>query len=183
MPGARRSTTTQARPCAAPASLASQLVEEACNRGNLTILDELLPPAGGADDATPLGRLREYLAAFRIAVPDARWTIIEQIATPEALVLRLQVQGTFSGPLLGLAPPGRPATLTGVAIGHLAAGRLVALWLQADLLDLLQQLEVLPPLALTQALTMARVLHAGTLLAAAPGREPSRAPPRPKTRR
>lgn len=183
MPRARRTETTRGRRRAAPAALLCRLIEEACNQGDLTILDALLPPAGGADDVTPLGRLREYLAAFRTAVPDARWTIIEQIAGPEAVMLRLQVQGTFSGPLLGLAPPGRPASLTGVVISRFSAGRLVALWLQADLLDLLQQLEVLPPLALTQALTMARVLHAGTLLAAAPGREPSRAPPRPKTRR
>ena len=71
------------------------------------------------------------------------------------------LQGTFSGRLLGLAPPGRPATLTGVAISRFAEGRLVALWLQADLLGLLVQLGVLPPLDLAQAVAMARVLRTG----------------------
>ena len=84
------------------------------------------------------------------------------------MVTRLAVQGTFSGRLLGLAPPGRPATLTGVAISRFAEGRLVDLWLQADLLGLLVQLGVLPPLGLAQALAMARVQRAGTLLAGAP---------------
>ncbi len=145
------------------------LVEEACNKGNLTVLDEVLgptrePPAAAGDPA----RVRPLLAAFRAAVPDAHWTIVEQIAQGDRVVTRLEVQGTFSGPLVGLVPPGRPATLSGVAISRFARGRLVELWLQADLLDFLQQLGVLPPLSLTQAVTMARVLRAGALLAGGP---------------
>jgi hypothetical protein len=97
-------------------------------------------------------------------VPDARWTIVEEIARGNTVVVRLAVQGTFSGPLLGLAPPGRPAILTGVAIGHFAGGRLVDLWLQADLLGLLQQLGVMPPLDLSQAVAVAQVHRAGALL-------------------
>jgi hypothetical protein len=89
------------------------------------------------------------------------------------VVTRLVVQGTFAGALLGLAPPGRPATLTGVAISRFARGLLVDLWLQADLLGLLQQLAVLPPLELAQAVAMAQVARAGALLADQPT---SRAP-------
>ena len=147
-----------------------RLVDEACNRGNLAVLDAALPPPGPTDPAdgwagTPL---RDYLAAFRDAVPDARWTIVEQIVQGTTVVTRLSVQGTFSGPLVGLVPPGRPATVTGVAISRFARGRLVDLWLQADLLGLLVQLGVLPPLGLAQALAMARVQRAGVLLAGTP---------------
>src|SRR5207248_7094960 len=118
--------------------------------------------------------LRAYLDAFRAAVPDARWTIVQQIAQCETVVTRLVVQGTFCGPLLGLAPPGRPATLSGVAISRFARGRLVELWLQADLLGLLEQLELLPPLDLARAVAMAQVGRAGALLA---GERAPRAPP------
>jgi predicted ester cyclase len=110
-----------------------------------------------------LERLREQVAAFRTAVPDACWTIVAQVAEGETVVTRLSVRGTFSGPLLRLAPPGRLATLTGVVIVNFAAGRVVDLWLQADLLGLLQQLGVMPPLDLTQAVIVAQVLYAGTL--------------------
>ena len=144
-----------------------RLVEEACNGGNLAALDAALPPPSPTDPAAADGRagspLRDYLAAFRAAVPDARWTIVDQISQGSTVVTRLVVQGTFSGPLLGLAPPGRPATLTGVAIGRFTDGYLAELWLQADLLGLLVQLGVLPPLGLAQALTMARVQRAGAL--------------------
>jgi hypothetical protein len=101
-------------------------------------------------------------------VPDACWTIVEQIAEGETVVTRLSVHGTFSGALLRLAPPGRPATVTGVAISRFAEGRLVGLSLQADLLGLLIQLGVLPPLDLARTVVMAQVQRAGALLANEP---------------
>jgi hypothetical protein len=155
------------------------VVEEACNNGDLGVLDAVLaPPAEGAAAPGPgvasAPPLRPLLAAFRAAVPDARWTIVQQIAQGDTVVTRLVVQGTFSGPLLGLAPPGRSATLTGVAISRFVGGRLVELWLQADLLGLLEQLELLPPLDLARALAMAQVGRVGALLAGTPA---PRAPP------
>ncbi len=148
---ARRDTTLAIR--------VRRVVEQVCNNGDLAVLDDVLPmPSSGP--SVPAA-LREALAAFRAAVPDARWTIVEQISQGGRVVTRLEVQGTFSGPLLGLAAPGRPATLTGVAISRFAGGRLAELWLHADLLGLLVQLEVLPPLGLAEALTMARVARAG----------------------
>lgn len=174
--GRQASPATRPHKGETPAALIRRVVEEACNNGRLAILDAALPPrppAGTADemDRPAWVRLPKLLAAFREAVPDARWTIAEQITEGDTVMTRLAVVGTFSGSLLGLAPPGRPATLTGVAIGRFAEGRLIDLWLQADLLGLLEQLRVLPPLGLTQAAAMARVQHAGALLAG------SRAPP------
>ena len=110
-------------------------------------------------------------------MPDARWTIVAQVSEGETVVTRIRVAGSFSGPLLGLAPPGRPATLTGVAICRFASGRLEDLWLQADLLGLLEQLDVLPPLGLTQAAAAARVRRAGALLAGEAQPAPHRTPP------
>jgi len=188
MPTTRHPTAAQReRRAAASAALVRRVVEEACNRGDLAVLDELpaAPPyfgpldqRGQRPEAAPGApapvRLRELLAAFRAAVPDARWAILEQVAAGEAVVTRLAVRGSFSGPLLRLAPPGRPATLTGVAICRFEGNCLVELWLQADLLDLLQQLGVMPPLDLAQAVAMAQVQRVGALLAGAPAsREPA----------
>ncbi len=147
-----------------------RLVEEACNNGNLAVIDEAIGPAPSLDEQTPAEapapqRLRQLLAAFRAAVPDARWTVEEQITEGDTVATRLSISGTFHGGLLGLAPPGRPATVTGVVISHFADGRIVDLWLQADLLGLLQQLGVMPALELTQAVAMAQVVRAGTLIA------------------
>ena len=186
MSGTRHLTPAQReRRAIAAAALVRRVVEEVCNHGNLALLGELLAPPACAVSidrgpeaatrvapATPVWeRLRDQLAAFRAAVPDACWTIVEQVSEGETVVTRLSVRGSFSGPLVRLAPPGRPATLTGVVISRFAAGRLVDLWLQADLLGLLEQLSVMPPLDLAQTVTVAQVLRAGRLLAE------SRAPP------
>ena len=157
----------QGRRAGGPAALVRRLVEEACNDGDLTVLDELLP---GSDSVEPAAqpnslRLRQLLLEFRSAVPDAHWQIVDQVAERNTVMTRLLVRGTFSGALVGLAPPGRAAMVMGVAISRFAHGRLVDVWLQADLLGLLQQLQVLPPLDLAQAMAMARVVHVGALLA------------------
>ena len=150
-----------------PAALVRRVVEEACNEGDLSVLEQML--ASPATAAAPaVARLPELLASFRAAVPDARWTILELVVEGGTVVARLSVRGSFSGTLVGLAPPGRPAKLTGVVIARFAAGWLVSLWLQADLLGLLEQLAVLPPLGLAQAVTMAHLLHAGSRLAKEP---------------
>lgn len=150
---------TRARSEATFAECVRRVVEEACNKGDLAALDDVLPPPPSGPGAP--ASLRDALVAFREAVPDARWTVLEQVSQGSTVVTRLEVEGTFSGPLLGLAAPGRPATLMGVAISRFARGRLAELWLQADLLGLLIQLEVLPPLGLAEALAMARVQRAG----------------------
>jgi predicted ester cyclase len=155
-------------------ALVRRVVEEAGNNGDLAVLDNVLAPPTARGDTPAWAGLRDLLAAFRDAVPDARWTIVQQIGAGDTVVTRLVVQGTFSGRLLGLAPPGRPAALTGVAISRFAQGRLVDLWLQADLLGLLVQVGVLPPLDLARAVAMAQVARAGALLA---GEPPPRAPP------
>jgi predicted ester cyclase len=155
-----------ARSSPLPASQVRRLVEEACNTGHLAVLDDILAVTGAPEALPGAAHLRRLLAAFRAAVPDACWTIDELVAAGETVVTRLTVHGTFSGSLLGLAPPGRPASVSGVAISRFAAGRLVEIWLQADLLGLLQQLEVFPPLSLTQAVVMARLLRTSTLLTA-----------------
>jgi predicted ester cyclase len=144
-----------------PARQVRRLIEEACNQGNLSVLEQALASPASA---TTSQRLPELLAAFRTAVPDCRWMVEEQIVGRGTVVTRLSIQGTFSGPLLGLAPPGRPATVSGVVISRFAGGRLVSLWLQADLLGLLQQLGVMPQLDLTQAAVLAQVQGIGAQL-------------------
>lgn len=136
-----------------------RVVIEAGNQGSFAVFDELL--AAGYPTSGPIEHVRELVTGFRAAVPDAHWTIEEQIAQGETVMTRLCVEGWFSGPLLGLAPPGRWACVTGIVITRFADGRLVDLWLHADLLGLLCQLGVMPQLDLCQALTMARVVRAG----------------------
>jgi predicted ester cyclase len=47
---------------------------------------------------------------------------------------------------MGIAPTGKSITITGIEINRIAAGKIVEGWSNFDLLGLLQQLGVLPPL-------------------------------------
>ena len=140
-----------------PAERVRRAVIDAGNRGSLATLDDLLTDGG----SEWVQHLLALVSGFRAAVPEAHWTVEEQIAQGEVVVTRLCVEGRFSGPLLGLAPPGRWACVSAVLITHFEQGRLIDVWLQADLLGLLCQLGVMPQLELWQALTVARVARAG----------------------
>ena len=148
------------------AGMVRRLIQEACNAGNLDILDAVLVPDYDAPDPSVPGssgweRIKQALRLFRAAVPDARWTVVEQVAAGDTVVTCLRVQGTHRGGLWGIAPTGREATVTGVLICRFARGRVAACWAQADLLGLLCQLGVLPAMDLERVVAVARVLQAG----------------------
>lgn len=138
-----------------------RLVEEGCAAGNLGVLDEAFAPSSPAVE-----RLKLLLELVHIAVPDARWTIEEQIAEGDTVVTRLCVEGVQRGPLLGIAATGRAAALRGVVFSRFASGRIVGGWAQADLLGLLQQLGVMPELEVHSAVAVARMARASATLAA-----------------
>ena len=154
----------------ANATRVQRLIEEACNAGNLDTLDALFAPGCDVPEtATPASRgrdgIKQALRLFRAAMPDAHWTIQEQVAAGDTVVTRLQVRGTHRGGLWGIAPTGREATVAGVLFCRFARDRVAACWAQADLLSLLSQLGVLPAMDLERVVAVARVLQAGQTLA------------------
>jgi predicted ester cyclase len=148
------------------AKLVQRLIEEVGNAGDLDRLDVFLAPEAAMPGARGREGIKQALRLFRAAVPDARWTIQEQVAAEGTVVTRLQVQGTHRSGLWGIAPTGRVATVTGVLICRFAHGRVATCWAQADLLGLLCQLGVLPALDLERVVAVARVLQAGEAWAA-----------------
>ena len=140
-------------------------VDEAINRGNQEIVAEVCADAADGSSSglgTPES-VRDLVLLYREAVPDAHWTIEQQVAEGEMLVTRFTARGTHRGALLSLAPTGKPMQVPGVLISRLEGHKIVLHWAQADLLRLLQQLGVMPDLALDRAVVVARVLQAGAL--------------------
>ncbi len=165
-------------------ALVRWLVEEAVNQGHLDVVADVCTPATvaaqTADDEPAL--IRELLALYRGAVPDARWTVEQQVADDDTLVTRFTAYGTQHGALLGLPPTHRPMAVPGVLITRYRSGTLVLQWALADLLGLLQQLGVLPHLTLDRAVAVARLLRAGAVASGAssptaPSPDQGRAPP------
>lgn len=155
----RDSATQRARHKA----LVRTLIEDGMNQGNLDILDTVLAPTyrGPLVDGQGIGAVKELLRRYREAVPDAVWTIDEQIAEGAIVMTRFTAHGTQHGPLWGLPATRKRVAVQGVLISRCQDGAIAAQSIQADLLGLLQQLGVMPPLALDKALIVARVLRHG----------------------
>jgi predicted ester cyclase len=117
------------------------------DRGNLDIIDELLP-VDYVDHNPPLpgmppGRegLRQTVLALRAAFPDAVHTIDEQIAEGDKVMTRLRVRATFQGECIGRQPTGAVVEISGAAVHRIANGKLVEHWAHMDMADFIRQLE------------------------------------------
>ena len=125
-------------------------LEEAWNKGNVGILDELMAPTYArymSGQASPLSRegQKQRITTFHRALPDLHLTIEDLIAEGDKVVFRVTVRGTQEGALMGISPTGKQVSVTAIDIARVADGKIVEHWGQMDMLGLLQQLGALPP--------------------------------------
>lgn len=152
----------EAEPLAAIKALVERLVEESVNQGRLEVVEELLAPTFPSmlPDQSGPASVKQLLASYREAVPDAHWAIQEQIAEGDTVVTCFVATGAQLGPLWGIPATGRRMAVTGVLISRCWEGRIAAQLLHLDLLGLLQQLGVMPDLGLAEEVIVARLLSA-----------------------
>lgn len=86
------------------------------------------PPAPYAGVA---GR-KAFLGLFRAAVPDARFTVDVMVAEGDVVARRWTQRGTWTGPLLGHPPTGRPVAVTGIDVLRFRDARVVEIWHHED---------------------------------------------------
>lgn len=143
-------------------ALVRQFVDLVINQGRLDILDDVLAPIAQPDSFSDGGseRIKTLIEVYREAIPDAQWTIEQQFAEGDTVVTCFIASGTHRGPLLGLAPTGRRMALHGILFSHCTVTSIVAQWAHVDRLELLQQLGVMPALALDKAVAVARFWRA-----------------------
>jgi predicted ester cyclase len=122
------------------------------DKGNIDILDELLaedyidhnpPPFPG------LAKGREGVKqAFRMfweATPGYH-QIEDQIAEGDKVVTRLTSYGKHTGNLPGAPRTGNEMKMTSITIHRIAGGKLAEKWAEKDVIALLTQLGIMPPL-------------------------------------
>jgi steroid delta-isomerase-like uncharacterized protein len=119
---------------------------EETDRGNLTIVDELLP-VDYLDHNPPLpdlppGRegVRRSVQLLRAAFPDAVHTIEDQIAEGDKVMTRLTTHATFAGECLGYQPTGQVIQITGIAVHRVVDGQLIEHWAHMDMAAFMQQI-------------------------------------------
>jgi predicted ester cyclase len=79
-------------------------------------------------------------------MPDFHVTIEDMVTEGDKVASRWTASGTHQGEFLGIRPTGNHATWTGITIYRIADGKIVEAWWSKDVLALLQQLVVIPPM-------------------------------------
>jgi len=126
--------------------LVRRLIEEAWNKGNLAVIDELISPDYVLHIDAPGAPGREgYKQAVEMhhaAWSDLRLTIEDMIAEGNKVAMRGTLRGVHEGEYMGIPPTGKQATWSAISIRRIEGGQIVEEWVELDMLGLLQQLGV-----------------------------------------
>jgi steroid delta-isomerase-like uncharacterized protein len=125
-------------------------IEEAFNRGNLDVVDEMIATDGvhyaNVWDEPLRGpeQRRQAVSRWREAFPDLHMSIDDLISEGEKVSYRWTARGTHQGEFLGIAPSGKQMTTTGIVIERLTNGKFTEGWTSSDTLGLMRQLGGIP---------------------------------------
>lgn len=124
--------------------LARRLNDEVWSKGNLQLIDELIDPTFEGRDplvgAMNRDALRESVKAYRAAFPDLKIEVASILSEGNFVCTRWTAKGTHRGTLLGMAPTGKTAVVTGIDFGEIRNGKFIADYAEYDALGLLRQL-------------------------------------------
>ena len=130
-------------------AIVRRYAEEAFNKRKTDLLDEIvsehfvdhhLPPDLPSG---PEGARLWFQGAFA-AFPDSRLEIKDMIAEGDSVATRFEFTGTHQAEFMGIPATGKEFSITGIAVAHIADGKLVEWWENADIMGLMQQLGVIP---------------------------------------
>lgn len=127
-------------------ALFKSFVQEVMNKGDLSVVDELLSPDFVEHEpmppGTPAGRegCKAFFAMFHKAFPDTKVTIDQLIAEGDKVVALETWTGTNKGPFMGAPATGKTVSFQCVDIVLMKDGKAVEHWGAADRLGMMQQL-------------------------------------------
>jgi len=132
-------------------AIASRDPEEIWNDADFAVIQEIIAGdyLGHYDMGTTIvGReaYQGYVPGTLAAFPDFTIRVEELFAEGDLVVFRSTASGTHLGPLGPIAPTGESWTVGGIVIRRMADGKIVELWQLNDMLSLLTQIGLVPPL-------------------------------------
>jgi steroid delta-isomerase-like uncharacterized protein len=93
---------------------------------------------------------RAFWTAFFAAFPDLTATMDDLVIAGDRVVGRFTYRGTHRGSFYGIPPTGQPIQMRSIDIWRVADSEFAEHWDELNLLELFQQLGVIPPLSLGQ---------------------------------
>jgi predicted ester cyclase/quinol monooxygenase YgiN/uncharacterized protein YndB with AHSA1/START domain len=120
------------------------ILEPAFNQADLTAIDAgFTPDAAIHDPGTDFrgpAQLRAGLASLLAAFPDFRFTVLDQLAEGDRVLIRYRGQGTQRGDFLGIPATGRRIDYTGMFLVRVEGAQIAEVWAQPDQLGIVRQL-------------------------------------------
>jgi len=125
--------------------LVRRLIDEAVNKGNLAVADELIATDYIYHEATAgekRGRdgFRHLIITYRTAFSRVRVTIDQQIAEGDLVATRWTATGTHRGEFLGAPPTNHRVSVQGILISRIADGKVAEEFECYDALGMMRQL-------------------------------------------
>jgi steroid delta-isomerase-like uncharacterized protein len=129
--------------------VARRLIEDVWDRADLTSLADLLAPdvvfhEPISQELRGREELGQFISAYRMAFPDMRFAIEEQIAEGDLVVTRWIARGSHQGQFRQVPPTGNAVQIRGTSTQRFADGKIIEDWTDWDALGLMQQLGVIP---------------------------------------
>jgi predicted ester cyclase len=127
-------------------ALMLRLIEEGFNKGNLSVIDELVAPdmkerqRGNSDG--PEGT-KEVIRTLRSWFPDFEMDAEDVAAVGDKVWMRFAARGTNLGPFMGNPPTGRKVRVDVIDIARFKDGKMVEHWGVPDQLGVMLQLGLL----------------------------------------
>ena len=131
-------------------ALIQRFVEEAFNRGNLGVVDDIFAldyvghTAGLPDQTLGPEGVKEFVGLYRSAFPDLHTTIEDIVTEGDKVAYRWTAVGTHQGELLGVPPSSNRMELTGITIERIEDGKIVETWNNFDQLGMMRQIGAMP---------------------------------------
>jgi predicted ester cyclase len=127
-------------------AIVRRLIDEAWNRGNLSVVDDCIASdciaAGPLDNVRGPQGMKNLITKYRSAFPDCRLEVLDMLSSGDLVVTRFRYSGTHLGQFDELKPTGRLASGEGITLDRIKDGRVIESRSQWDALGLMQQLGV-----------------------------------------
>lgn len=144
---------------AANKAIVQRLYEEVWNRRKLEIIKEIISPSHALQAPNISGSsigpeaYKRNVLFFLAGFPDLRWTIEDTIAEKDKVVACWSISGTHKGDYMGIPATNKKVSVEGITIHNVAGGKIMDSYSNWDVLGMMQQLGVVPPLGQTKTVT------------------------------
>ena len=127
-------------------AIARKYLEEVWNESKLDVLEQIVAADCSLHDPvfpslTPgKDSLKRHIQMCKTSFPDLRFTLDNEIAERNEVVIHWTARGTHKAPFLGMQPTNRKATVSGTSIFRISGGKIVETWSDWNVLTLMEQL-------------------------------------------